>query len=213
MTKVTLWNVIGWILGVFFGLGGISMIAMGAILAGIPLIIASCIMIPPVMKWIEGKVDIELSGGLKVVLVIVLFFTYAIFVPTIPTTYNTDDKNGVNEPINVANQAPVMSTHTPSPQWYDIATWSGSGTKNTETFTIPKHAKEWRISWVTEPDPTYGEFNFQIFVYKSSSTIPIGVAANVIGENVDSTIMRTSGDHYLMINTAQPYTIKVEAKY
>jgi hypothetical protein len=37
-----------------------------------------------------------------------------------------------------------------------------------------------------------------------------GVAANVIGANSDNSIMRGSGDYYLTINTAQPYTITVE---
>ncbi|MHC2995437.1 MAG: hypothetical protein IBV53_08060 [Candidatus Atribacteria bacterium] len=40
-------------------------------------------------------------------------------------------------------------------------------------------------------------------MYNSAGSL-IDVAANVIGENKDSSFMRGSGDHYLKINTGQP---------
>jgi hypothetical protein len=52
--------------------------------------------------------------------------------------------------------------------------------------------------------------NFQIHVYNSDGSLK-NVAANVIGESSDYSIIRGSGDYYLMINTAQPYEIKVES--
>ncbi|KKG10463.1 hypothetical protein [Methanosarcina sp. 2.H.A.1B.4] len=88
-----------------------------------------------------------------------------------------------------------------------IATWSGSSIKDTETFHVDSN--EWKISWNTEPGQ-YGAMNFQIYVYGSDGTLK-GVAANVIGSNSDSTIMRGSGDYYLSINTAQPYEITIES--
>lgn len=54
--------------------------------------------------------------------------------------------------------------------------------------------------------------NFQIYVYEASSSFP-EVLANVIGYNVDSSIMRGAGDYYLKINSGQPYRIIVEAKH
>ena len=87
-----------------------------------------------------------------------------------------------------------------------IASWEGESTKNTETFTVP--SDEWKISWDTQSGE-YGEMNFQIYVYDKNGAMK-GVAANVIGTNSDSTIMRGAGDYYLMINTAQPYKITVE---
>lgn len=94
-------------------------------------------------------------------------------------------------------------------KWHEIKTFSGKGIKNTETFIIP--SQEWRISWDTSPGE-YGEMNFQIYIYDDNGNLK-GVAANVIGADKDSSIMRGSGNYYLMINTAQPYTIKIEAKY
>jgi len=93
--------------------------------------------------------------------------------------------------------------------WYEIARWQGKSIKNTETFHIPTN--EWRISWKTEPGE-YGDMNFQIYVYDTANNFP-QVAANVIGYDMDSSIMRGVGDYYLTINSAQHYVIVVEAKY
>ncbi len=85
--------------------------------------------------------------------------------------------------------------------------WQGyKAIKNTETFRIT--SKQWRISWETRPGDL-GDFNFQIMTYRDDGEL-VGLAANVIGADTDSTIMRGAGDYYLSINTAQPYTIKVE---
>jgi len=87
-----------------------------------------------------------------------------------------------------------------------IASWTGESTKNTETFTVP--SDEWKITWDTKAGE-YGDMNFQIYVYDANGVMK-GVAANVIGANTESTIMRGAGDYYLMINTAQPYQITIE---
>lgn len=108
------------------------------------------------------------------------------------------EKTTSNEDTNVqesVKEAPVT-----------IASWEGESTKNTETFHVP--SKEWKISWDTTSGK-YGDMNFQIYVYDSNGR-PRGVAANVVGANNDSTIMRGEGDYYLMVNTAQPYKITVE---
>ena len=87
-----------------------------------------------------------------------------------------------------------------------IASWTGESTKNTETFTVP--SDEWKISWDTKAGDL-GAMNFQIYVYNADGSMK-GVAANVIGKSSDSSIIRGSGDYYLMINTAQPYQITIE---
>lgn len=87
-----------------------------------------------------------------------------------------------------------------------VASWEGESTKNTETFHISSN--EWKIMWKTNPGQ-YGDMNFQIYVYNSNGSLK-DVAANVIGESTDSTIMRGSGDYYLKINTAQPYAIEIQ---
>ena len=60
------------------------------------------------------------------------------------------------------------------------------------------------------PDPRYGDFNLQIYVYTANGGLK-GVAANVIGADVDTFVIRGAGNYYLTINTAQPYEMIVEA--
>lgn len=38
------------------------------------------------------------------------------------------------------------------------------------------------------------------------------VAANIVGEGRDTSYIHGSGDYYLIISTAQPYTIVIEEK-
>lgn len=105
----------------------------------------------------------------------------------------------------------TYSTATPAPPpapWHEVARWEGKSIKNTETFSIP--SSEWRISWDTRPGE-YGEMNFQIFIYTAADDL-VDVAANVIGADKDSSILRGAGDYYLKINTAQPYVVVVEAR-
>lgn len=90
-----------------------------------------------------------------------------------------------------------------------IAQWSGKSIKSTETFNVTTH--EWKISWDTRPGD-YIDMNFQILVYNADGT-PYWqqfVAANVIGADTDSSVMRGSGRYYLTINSAQSYEITVE---
>jgi len=102
---------------------------------------------------------------------------------------------------------PTKAVSAPA-QWQKVARWAGNSIKNTETFHISSH--EWRISWSTKPGE-HGPVNFQIFVYRSDRGLA-GVAANVIGEGSDTSIMRGAGDYYLTINTGQPYEVVVEAR-
>ncbi len=111
-------------------------------------------------------------------------------------SFTVEPASGDNSPSTAATQDKVV-----------IATWKGQATKNTETFHVP--TDEWRISWDTKPGE-YGDMNFQIYVYKSDGTPhDIFVVANVIGEDIDSSVMRGAGNYYLTINTGQPYEVTV----
>lgn len=110
-------------------------------------------------------------------------------------------KKGDRSPINVR-----MEGKNDGPRSKVVGRWTGKSIKNTETFEIKSN--EWKISWDTKS----GEFvdmNFQILVYREGREIP-DVAANVIGKDRDSTIMRGKGRYHLTINSPQPYTVTVE---
>lgn len=93
-------------------------------------------------------------------------------------------------------------------EWKEVITFEGNSIKDTETFKVSSN--EWRINWSTSPGDM-GEMNFQIYAHKASGDLA-GVAANIVGEGSDTSYMRGSGEYYLTINTAQPYTIVIEEK-
>ena len=101
------------------------------------------------------------------------------------------------------------NSETKPTEWHKVARFEGNGIKNTESFSVT--SGEWRIRWDTKPGQ-FGAMNFQIFVYDAKSNTPVAVAANVIGASQDSSVMRGRGEYYLIINTAQPYTVVIEAR-
>ncbi|MCK5509865.1 MAG: zinc-ribbon domain-containing protein, partial [Desulfobacterales bacterium] len=53
--KITLGLILGWIFGVLFLLSGLVFVADAEFLAGIPLVLSSLILIPPITEWLENK--------------------------------------------------------------------------------------------------------------------------------------------------------------
>lgn len=184
--KLTLSGATRWAFGVLFLIAYFGSLIEHNYLASIFLFISVLILIPPISQTIEQKFNFTMSGALRFVLVFCLLIGFGMATPDNTVT------NDVAEP----DTTPTV-----------IASWSGSSTKNTETFHVP--SKEWKLSWNTQPGK-YGDMNFQIYVYNSDGSLK-NVAANVIGKSSDSSIIRGSGDYYLMINTAQPYEITVES--
>ena len=72
----------------FFGLGGLSFFLLASIVSGIPLLLASLILLPPVNNYVEKKFNFELSGWLKVITVVVLFLIFC--------SIDLDDNNSTN---------------------------------------------------------------------------------------------------------------------
>jgi hypothetical protein len=143
-------------------------------------------LIPPISQALEQRFNFTLSGALRFVLIICLLIGWGMTTPT----------NTVDNSVTESNTVPTV-----------IASWTGSATKTTETFHVSSN--QWRLSWDTKPGQA-GAMNFQIYIYNSDGTLK-SVAANVIGANADNTVIHGAGDYYLMINTAQPYTVTVES--
>ena len=96
-----------------------------------------------------------------------------------------------------------------SPSWREVATWKGKATKRTDLFHVP--AAEWRITWKTKTQPFAPGF-FSVTIYDANGEY-IGLVANILEEDSDSSYMYGSGSFYLDINSTQNYTITVEARY
>jgi hypothetical protein len=100
------------------------------------------------------------------------------------------------------------STKVPTPmpeaarslEWWKIKNWQGSGTKETESFSV--NSREWRISWQTQNEPFAGAGIFQIYVYNEGGEM-LSVAANKQGIGQDVSYVRAKpGRFYLQINSA-----------
>ncbi|WP_410508414.1 hypothetical protein RSJ42_16925 [Methanosarcina hadiensis] len=191
--RLTLTVAARWVFGILFFMAYFGSLVERNYLGSIFLFLSVLILIPPISQTIEQKFNFTISGALRFALVVCLFVGFGITSPQ--NTLEDDALDNLPASVDSITASDV------------ITSWSGSSTKNTETFHIP--SKEWKISWKTYPGQ-YGDMNFQIYVYNSDGSLK-NVAANVIGENSDYSIIRGSGDYYLTINTAQPYEITVES--
>lgn len=117
--KITLGLILSWIFGVLFGLSGLTFLFSGGIVAGISLILASLVLLPPVNKFVKEKFNFELSRGLKITLVIILFVIYAVNLPSsnmlddevkIQPTENVNQPSETSTPSNTQTTTPTETT-------------------------------------------------------------------------------------------------------
>ena len=93
------------------------------------------------------------------------------------------------------------------PAWQWVAGWSGSGIKETETFSVQS---EWRITWETKNEKKEGAGIFQIYVHDENDKL-VSLAANKQGVGKDTSYVRSAGKHYLKINSGNvDWTVLVE---
>ncbi len=113
--KITLGLVLSWIFGVLFGLSGLTFLFSGGIVAGGSLILASLVLLPPVNKFVKEKFNFELSRGLKITLVIILFVIYAVSLPS-SNIFNDDVKIQPTENVNQPSETSTPSNTQTQPQ-------------------------------------------------------------------------------------------------
>jgi hypothetical protein len=84
--------------------------------------------------------------------------------------------------------------------WRVVKSWSGNGTKETESFTV--RGKEWRVSWRTQNEASRGAGIFQIYVKNGAGKL-VSLAANKQKEGEDVSYVHSApGEYYLTINSA-----------
>jgi hypothetical protein len=71
--KITAGLIFSWIFGVLFLLAGVGVIGSGGYISGIIIVLCSAMIIPYFNHLIAEKFHIEISGGVKFLLVIVIF--------------------------------------------------------------------------------------------------------------------------------------------
>ncbi len=80
-----------------------------------------------------------------------------------------------------------------------IASFTGSGGKNTRPFTVPSG---WEIQWDARGDI------FQLYLYESDGSM-VGVPANQQGSGEGSSYQAKAGEYYLQVNAIGKWSIKI----
>jgi hypothetical protein len=122
----------------------------------------------------------------------------------------TSDVPAIQTEIASAEQvSPKQAVNTNSPgAWRTVASWSGSGMKETESFNV--ESREWRISWETSNEPFAGAGLLQIYVYNDQGEM-VSLAANRQGLGRDVSYVRGKGRFHLMLNSANiDWSVMVE---
>lgn len=215
--KISVGLILGWVVGVVLFITGIANIASN-ILPGILLLVASVIAIPPIVKIVEEKIKHELSGGVKILAVVVLVILAGTFMVKSGTTENPQNNvpaassPETNNAINSDQPAPAVQ-QTEKPQqptqpaavqpgksYQQIFVFSGNGAKKSEPFTIT--GSRFRIRYDCSGDLC------QAFLYRNGRTA--GVIMNAMGPVKDETIEYGAGEYYIEANTIGTYTMIIE---
>ena len=136
--KITLGLILSWIFGVLFGISGLTFLFSGGIVAGGSLILASLVLLPPVNKFVKEKYNFELSRGLKITLVIILFVIYAVSLPS-SNMFNDDVKVQPTENLNQPSETSTPSntqTTTPTETTATTQTTTPAVEEQTDTTTM-----------------------------------------------------------------------------
>lgn len=152
-TKITLSLIIGWILGVLVGIAGVGLLFTEPI-PGILFILLALVLLPPANRMLKEKFNLSLSGGVKVVLTIVLFVIAGATMDTESTT--TNDPVVENTPQEVITETEVNTEPSENASEPEVAVQeSTDSTPNQPAEINPEPVAE--TPAVTQNQPTLGE--------------------------------------------------------
>jgi len=133
--KITIGLIIGWILGVLAGIAGVGLL-FSEPLPGILFIVLALVVLPPVGKMVKEKFNFSLSGGVKVVMVIVLL-------GVIGASIDTESVSQSGSVVSDTNtEQPAATEQEAQPQQKSIEIMDVS-TKVTEQNSV-----WWKYAWV-----------------------------------------------------------------
>ena len=100
--KITLWGVLswifGWTFGVLFVLTGLGVFASSEFVPGLTILIMGAVLLPPMNKIFKEKMNLELSKGIKITIIIIGFIIVGMTADTDST--NNQIKRQTSEAIN-----------------------------------------------------------------------------------------------------------------
>jgi len=99
--NITLGLILSWIFGILFLLTGVGLIGQGSFITGILVVLCSAMIIPYFNKIVSEKFHFKISGGIKFVLVIIIFILIGVgmsgsIMHSSGTSTNTQTPSGGN---------------------------------------------------------------------------------------------------------------------
>jgi hypothetical protein len=150
--------------------------------------------------------------GLGCLALVVVLFTCALCTGGLPSLIR-----GIQQGYQQSSAPPVAvdtptQDATPAPQWTITNTFSGSGTKNTTTFTV---TGDWQLNWTCAPASfATGQYNVIVDVDSPGQSLPVFPSAvnAICSANVYSgtTEEYQSGTFYLAVNSEAQWNVQIE---
>lgn len=207
VTRITIGFILGWILGVGALITGVSQLGISPV-RGIFTLLIAAILIPPASKFLETKSKISLSGGVKVLVVVVL----AIIAGAVDSTNSASSPAPLTSGIPQQSQSVAKtssSVNTPAvvipphaASYQKIFTFSGNGAKKSEPFTIT--GSRFKIKYDCKGGLC------QAFLKKTDAEWDIKLVMNTTESTKDESVFYGAGEYYIDANTMGSYTMTVE---
>lgn len=151
--KITVGLILSWIFGVLFALTGIVSVFSEPI-PGLVMLIMAAVLLPSVTKLIDQKWKFHLSGGMKIIVIIIGFIIFGATIDTskVSTTQQNEppkEEQQATQNENVVNETTTteqVNEEQPQPETKQQAT------NEEKTETIPTNEKA-EIPEETQPAP------------------------------------------------------------
>lgn len=106
------------------------------------------------------------------------------------------------QPADAPANATTLKQEAAAPDagriWVATKTWQGSGSKETEQFTVSGH---WRIDWIFSPASSTGGV-FQVFIYAADGRQLLTLAANNEKGGSNTSFWAGPGTYFLKVNSS-----------
>lgn len=118
--KITVGLIFSWIFGVLFFFAGLGMIAQGSIFLGLLIMICALFILPIINKVTKEKMNFEISGGVKWVLVIVILILIAIAASSNKDGSSSSSNNNQQDVSSQNNNQEAIVPSNPKTQTYGL---------------------------------------------------------------------------------------------
>lgn len=200
--KLTLGFILGWVLGVLAAISGVTLLFQ-QLLVGVLMLLLAIVLLPPANQLIADKFKFSISGGLRLVIAILLL-------GVIGATMSFDSKKEALDVLEEMTQQPPATPQGSAGEdvqksYQKVFTFSGNGAKKSEPFAI--QGNRFKIAYDCGGDPDFTLC--QAFVYKVGSSLPQVVMNSTEAIKDETVIYRGRGEYYIDMNAIGSYTMTV----